>query len=80
MRTTITLDPDVAIELEKLQRAQNKTFKAVVNETLRVGLAQSHRVDKLASGAYTSPVSLGRLAVDNVDDVSAVLEELDWMP
>jgi hypothetical protein len=39
MRTTITLDPDVARELEEQQHRVRKTFKEVVNEALRRGLA-----------------------------------------
>ena len=39
MRTTITLDPDVAAQLERLTRDRSMTFKEAVNATLRAGLA-----------------------------------------
>jgi hypothetical protein len=39
MRTTLTLDEDVAARLEKLARCKRMSFKEVVNATLRRGLA-----------------------------------------
>ena len=38
MRTTLTLDPDVAHLLEEAVHRQRKPFKEVVNEALRRGL------------------------------------------
>jgi hypothetical protein len=37
MRTTLTLDPDVARALEEEAHRQRKPFKQVVNETIRRG-------------------------------------------
>jgi hypothetical protein len=39
VRTTLTLDPDVAQELKTRMAARKSSFKEVVNETLRQGLA-----------------------------------------
>ena len=39
MRTTLTLDPDVAITLRREMRRRGKSLKAIVNEGLRRGLA-----------------------------------------
>ena len=38
MRTTVTLDPDVAARLRRLARERGASFKATINETLRAGL------------------------------------------
>lgn len=38
MRTTITLEDDVAARLTALQRQTGQSFKDIVNHTLRVGL------------------------------------------
>jgi hypothetical protein len=38
MRTTITLDEDVASQLRKVMRERDITFKEAVNATLRSGL------------------------------------------
>ncbi len=39
MRTTITLDSDVAERLQELMRERHLTFKEAVNSTLRKGFA-----------------------------------------
>jgi hypothetical protein len=39
MRTTLTLDPDVARLLEEEAHRQRRPFKQVVNEAIRRGLA-----------------------------------------
>ena len=39
MRTTLTLDQDIADSLKEQARLLNKPFKQVVNETLRRGMS-----------------------------------------
>jgi hypothetical protein len=39
MRTTVTLDPDVAERLARLAHARRAPFKQILNEILRRGLA-----------------------------------------
>lgn len=39
MRTTLTLDPDVAAKLRELSRERGISFKEAVNSALRRGLA-----------------------------------------
>jgi hypothetical protein len=43
MRTTLTLDPDVARLLEEEAHRQRKPFKHVVDEAIRKGLAPKGR-------------------------------------
>jgi hypothetical protein len=38
MRTTITLDPDVASMLEQIRRERRVSFKAALNDAVRAGL------------------------------------------
>lgn len=40
VRTTLTLDDDVAAALKEAAYRTNRSFKAAVNETLRAGLAK----------------------------------------
>ncbi len=42
MRTTLTLDDDVAAALKERARRLARPFKQVVNDTLRRGLSDSH--------------------------------------
>jgi hypothetical protein len=43
MRTTLTLDPDVAAKLRELSRERGISFKEAVNSTLRRGLKPDTR-------------------------------------
>lgn len=44
MRTTLTLDPDIAARLRAEMRKSGKPFKQVVNEYLRLGLNAPRRL------------------------------------
>ena len=39
MRTTVTLDPDLAAKLRALARERGVSFKEAINNALRIGLA-----------------------------------------
>ena len=43
MRTTLTIDDDVAMALKALTRNSGKSFKAVVNEVMRNGLTTGEK-------------------------------------
>ncbi len=71
MRTTLTLDPDVAAKLRALSRERGIPFKEAVNSTLRRGLAPA-----AARQPYRLPTySLGLRFGDATP--SAVLAALD---
>ncbi len=40
MRTTVTLDPDVAAELKALARERGTSFKEALNASVRLGLSR----------------------------------------
>ncbi|MBC7680260.1 MAG: ribbon-helix-helix protein, CopG family, partial [Pseudorhodobacter sp.] len=42
MRTTVTLDEDVAAALQQLARERGLTFKEALNSSVRSGLAKEH--------------------------------------
>lgn len=73
MRTTLTLDDDVAAALERLRKARKLSLKRAVNETLRRGLERATAPTPERARVRTRPVSLGRCLVGNVDNVSEVL-------
>lgn len=41
MRTTVTLDPDVAVKLRAIARERRLSFKEVLNTSIRLGLADA---------------------------------------
>jgi len=74
MRTTLTLDKDVAIALERLRKARRARLKQVVNDALRQGLGQMASPPPPPRRTFrTRAVSLGRCLVGNVDNVAEVL-------
>lgn len=73
MRTTLSLDDDVAAALEKLRKRRKLSLKAAVNEALRQGLAALSAPPGPKARARTRAVSLGRSLVGNVDNISEVL-------
>lgn len=71
MRTTLTLDDDVAALLRQALKRRGVTLKSVVNEALRRGLLSD---DKPVRQSYrTKPVNLGRARITNLDNISEVL-------
>ncbi len=72
MRTTLSLDDDVAVALRAAQRESNKPFKQIVNDALRKGLRRSASSPKRPR-FRTQSVQLGRCLVASLDDVADVL-------
>ena len=73
MRTTLTLDPDVAALAERMQRVRGQSFKAIVNEALRSGLRGMAAPSERPSIYRTPAVDLGRCRIGSLDDVAEVL-------
>lgn len=79
MRTTLTLDEDVAQRTKKLAAKLKKPFKAVLNEALRKGLDQVEKPQKRKS-YRTIPHEMGLregLRLDNIQDLLAQVEGED---
>jgi hypothetical protein len=76
MRTTLTIDSDVAVALERVRDREALSLKAVVNEALRRGLrSMDAELETLERKPYAIPVrDTGGMRV-SVDDVAAAL---DW--
>jgi hypothetical protein len=78
MRTTLTLDEDVAVKLKAESRRLERSFRDVVNETLRRGLATPR-----ASGPRRAPFKivardLGSLRPGvSLDNVSELIEQAE---
>ncbi|HXK21680.1 MAG TPA: CopG family transcriptional regulator [Myxococcota bacterium] len=77
MRTTLTLDDDVARLLERARKRRGVTMKELVNEALREGLARLDAPRGPRKRHATKTVSLGRCLFDNVDDVAEALAAAD---
>jgi Ribbon-helix-helix protein, copG family len=73
MRTTLTLDDDVAATLEKFRRDRRIGLKQLINEALRRGLKEMRRRRGPREPARTKAVALGRLRVASIDNIGEAL-------
>jgi hypothetical protein len=73
MRTTLTLDDDVAALLERIQHERGSGLKQTVNDALRVGLRQLEQ-PRVPRKPYRTPsTSLGRCLIGSLDNVADAL-------
>lgn len=77
MRTTLTLDDDVAIKLKKL--SQGGRMKEVTNRALRLGLQALEQ--QVEDRPYRTSAVQGQPRIRNLDNVAEILAEHeaeDW--
>jgi hypothetical protein len=73
MRTTLTLDEDVAALLRRVQEARKASLKELVNDALRQGLQQMVAPPPRRPAYRTRSVSLGRCRLGSLDDIAEAL-------
>jgi hypothetical protein len=74
MRTTLTLDDDVAAALARLRKTRNASRKDLVNEALRLGLKQMTAPPRRRRKPIrTRTVSLGACRLGSLDNVAEAL-------
>ena len=77
MRTTLTLDDDVATKLKAESRRAGRSFRDVVNETLRSGLAQ-RRASAPRQNFKVTTRDLGDLRPGlSLDNVAELIEQVE---
>ena len=72
MRTTLTLDDDVAAALERLRKSRDASLKDLVNEALRRGLRDMANPTK-RERLQTRSVALGRLRIAGLGNIGEAL-------
>ena len=81
MRTTITLDDDVAKTIrDEMSTEDGKSFKETVNELIRLG--RFHKQEQSAAKAVRKPFkvrskNMGLYPHLNYDDINSLLEEIE---
>jgi hypothetical protein len=77
MRTTLTLDDDVAAKLKAESRRADRPFREIVNETLRRGLA-SRRVAARRQAFKVDARDLGSLKPGlSLDNIAELIEQVE---
>ncbi len=74
MRTTLTIDDDVAAELERLRRTRDARMKDLVNDALRLGLREMTDPPKRKKPFRFDG---GRLLVASIDNIGELLAEIE---
>lgn len=80
MRTTLTIDDDVAVQLERLRRKHDASLKVVINDALRRGLSDMEQQPKKRKPFRTRSFNLGEplISIDNIAETLAYLEGEDF--
>jgi hypothetical protein len=73
MRTTLTLDDDVAAALEQLRKSRNVSLKHLINDALRRGLKDMSNRTKRRERLRTRSVALGQLRLAGLDNIGEAL-------
>jgi RNase adaptor protein for sRNA GlmZ degradation len=76
MRTTLTLEPDVAQQLRKQIAEKKLPLKRIVNDALRAGLSQTGKKEK-ATRFTVEPHSFGFKPGIDRDKLGQLLDELE---
>jgi len=77
MRTTLTLDKDVAAALERLRKRTDIPYRTIVNDALRRGLQQTQTVRDPPARYQTPVTDAGACLVGNLDDIAEVLAQAE---
>jgi predicted transcriptional regulator len=77
MRTTLTLDEDVAARLTELQKKRGVSFKEVVNQTLRQGLEQQAKRPQHTTRFTVKARNMGQRPGLNYDNIGELLEQIE---
>ena len=82
MRTTLTIDDNIARQLKEIVHRSGKPFKTVVNEALRAGIennrivdvSRPYRLKPVAMGEVTGPYDLDKALqlADHLEDEEIV--------
>jgi hypothetical protein len=73
MRTTLTLDDDVAVLLAAVQKQRQASLKEVINTALRNGLVAMTKPPQQRVPFRTRTFNTGKRALENMDCMSEVL-------
>ncbi len=73
MRTTLTIDDDIAVVLDRLRRERDGNLKNLVNEALRRGLRDMTAPAKQRKRFRTRSFDAGKPLIGNIDNIADVL-------
>jgi hypothetical protein len=80
MRTTLTIDDDVAVQLDRLRRKKEMSLRDLINDALRRGLRDMDAPKKTGKPFRTRTFDMGEplISIDNVAEALAYAEGEDF--
>jgi hypothetical protein len=76
MRTTLTIDDDLAVQIEEVRRQRGRRFKEIVKETLRRGLSAMES-SKKSRRPFKTKVFDAAARLPNLDNLAEVLAVIE---
>lgn len=77
MRTTLTIDDDIARQLKEIVHRSGKPFKTVVNEALRAGI-ENNRIADVRRPYRLEPIAMGEVTGSyNLDKALELADHLE---
>jgi len=73
----LTIDDDIAIELERLRRTRDASLKEVVNDALRRGIQEMTHRPKKKKRFRTRVFDVGGVLVASIDNTAELLAEIE---
>jgi Ribbon-helix-helix protein, copG family len=80
VRTTLTIDDDVAAQLERLRCKRNASLEDIIDEALRRGLRDMAMASKRREPFRTRSADVGEMLVPDVDNAAEVLALIEGDP
>jgi hypothetical protein len=77
MRTTLTIDDDNAVRLERLRKERDVGLKDIVNDVIRQGLNAAEAPPKKREPFRTRTVDLGEPLFKNAAELKELIAQLD---
>lgn len=80
MRTTLTLDDDNSVRLERVRKQRDVSLKEVVNEAIRRGLNEMDTHPPKRAPFRTAVFDPGKplFSIDNIGEALEMLDEKDF--
>jgi hypothetical protein len=73
MRTTLTLDDDIAVLVERERRRSGRSLKEIINDALRAELERRDTPPKRRRRYAVRPMDLGPCRLPSLDNTSEAL-------
>jgi hypothetical protein len=77
IRTTVTLDEDVLNRVKDQSKASGRSFREILNELVRDGLAANEKLREWKREFHIDPIHTGARRDLNYDCTEALLEQLE---